>query len=92
MLGAEDGHHQRQPNGHLGGGYKWTNPRGQLKFEQVLGSLFSSWDFDGNQTNGGAWAEHYLQWISNWDLDLTASFNPRTTNTRPAFSPAAAGG
>jgi len=69
-------------NAHLGGGYKWTNVRGKVKSEQMLAALFGSWDFDGNRVSSGAYLEHYLQWVSNWDLDMSGIVNPRNTSTR----------
>ncbi len=69
-------------NGHVGGGYKWTDVRGGLKNQQILGALFGNWDYDGNRIGSGLYLEHYLQWVSNWDLDVSAIVNPRNTSTR----------
>jgi hypothetical protein len=68
-------------NAHVGGGYKWTDVKGNRKMRQLLGAVFSSWDFDGNRVSTGLYAEHYLQWISNWDLDLSGIVNARTMST-----------
>jgi hypothetical protein len=75
-------------NGHAGYGYRWTQPNAWRKYEFLLGSLFSSWDFGGNRTVTGFFAKHYAQFANDWELEtyadvVAASLNNRLTRGGP---------
>ena len=69
-------------NGHLGGGYKWTNTTKHKKYQEVLGSLFGSYDFQGNRTWGGVWLSGYTEFINNYSFSYSTAYNPQTVNPR----------
>ena len=65
-------------NGHLGGGYKWTDPTEYFRNLQILGSFFGTKDFDGNTTWAGFWYNFSLQTLGyNW-FEFGGAFNPET--------------
>jgi hypothetical protein len=69
-------------NFHSGAGYKWTQPARHRKYQDVLGAVFGSWDFEGNRTWGGIWGGSYLQFPNNWDVNVKLSYNPQSVNDR----------
>jgi uncharacterized protein DUF5916/cellulose/xylan binding protein with CBM9 domain len=69
-------------NGHVGGGYKWTETTKHRKYQEVLGSLFASYDFQGNRVWGGVWASGYTQFSNNYGWSYSVAYNPQTVNTR----------
>ncbi len=69
-------------NGHIGGGYKWTETTKRRKYQEVLASVFASYDFQGNPVWGGAWAEGATEFSNNYSWNYSVAFNPQTVNTR----------
>ena len=69
-------------NGHVGGGYKWTETTKTRKYQDVIGALFYSGDFQGNTTWGGAWGGGFTEFANNHSFDYKLAYNPATTNAR----------
>jgi hypothetical protein len=69
-------------NGHAGYGYKWTKPTKTRKYQDVLGAVFASYDFDGNPTWGGVWGGGSTEFPNNYSLTYRAAYNPQTVNPR----------
>ena len=69
-------------NFHVGAGYKWTQPPRHRKYQDVLGAVFSSWDFDGNHMNGGFWGQGSTEFSNNFSWSYHAAYFPPTTNVR----------
>jgi hypothetical protein len=81
---ADVGFHSRSDvaNGHIGGGYKWTQTTRRRRYQEVLGSVFASYDLQGNPIWGGVWANGFTEFINNWSWDYGVAYNPQTTNNR----------
>ncbi len=69
-------------NFHLGGGKKWTKPTRHRKYQDWVGAVFSSWDFDGNHTNAGVWTKGSTEFSNNNSWEYRLAYNPRTTSVR----------
>jgi hypothetical protein len=69
-------------NGHIGGGYKWTETTKSRKYQEVLGSVFGSFDFQGNPIWAGLWAEGATEFINNYSWNYSLAYNPRTVSNR----------
>lgn len=69
-------------NGHLGFGYRWTEPRSFYRNINLNAALFRSMDFDGNTTWAGVWARTYMQFKNYYEVEAGFALNPRTTNNR----------
>jgi uncharacterized protein DUF5916/cellulose/xylan binding protein with CBM9 domain len=69
-------------NGHIGGGYKWTETTKHRKYQEVLGSLFASYDMQGNPVWGGAWASGSTEFSNAYSWSYSVAYNPQTVNTR----------
>jgi len=69
-------------NGHVGGGYKWTETTKTRKYQDVLGALFYSGDFQGNTTWAGAWGGGFTEFANNHSFDYKFAYNPGTINSR----------
>jgi hypothetical protein len=69
-------------NGHVGAGYKWTEPTKHVKNHNVLGALFGSTDFDGNVTWAGGWTRAFWWYTNNWTAQVGLAYNPETVNPR----------
>jgi hypothetical protein len=69
-------------NFHLGGGWKWTKPTKHRKYQDVIGAIFSSWDFDGNRTNAGIWSQGSTEFANNYSWNYRLAYNPQTTSVR----------
>lgn len=81
---SDVGFHTRSDiiNSHVGGGYKWTDTNRWRKYQHVLGSVFASYDFQGNPIWGGVWASSNTEFINNYSLQCNVAYNPGTVNTR----------
>ncbi len=81
---ADVGFHSRSDiiNAHIGGGYKWTEPTKRRKFQEVLGSVFASYDLQGNPLWGGVWASGFTEFSNNYSWNYNVAFNPQTVNNR----------
>jgi hypothetical protein len=69
-------------NGHIGGGYKWTETTKHRKYQEVLGAVFASYDFQGNPVWGGVWASGATEFSNNYSWNYSVAYNPGTVNTR----------
>jgi hypothetical protein len=69
-------------NGHIGGGYKWTETTKHRKYQEVLGAVFASYDFQGNPIWGGVWASGYTEFSNNYSWNYNVAYNPGTVNNR----------
>jgi hypothetical protein len=75
-------------NGHFGFGYRWTEMTSWTRYINLLGSVFSNFDFDGNHTWGGIWVSSYFELLNYYSGDISLSVNPRTiNNTRTRGGP-----
>jgi hypothetical protein len=81
---ADVGFHSRSDviNAHIGGGYKWTEPTKRRKFQEVLGSVFASYDLQGNPLWGGVWASGFTEFSNNYSWNYNVAYNPQTVNNR----------
>jgi hypothetical protein len=81
---ADVGFHSRSDiiNGHIGGGYKWTETTKHRKYQEILGSVFASYDFQGNPVWNGVWASGFTEFSNNWSFNYSTAYNPQTVNTR----------
>ncbi|MGH7548570.1 MAG: DUF5916 domain-containing protein [Gemmatimonadales bacterium] len=69
-------------NMHIGAGYSWTKPGNVVRYAEVGGALFRTYDWDGNINWTGVFHFGSLQLLNyqqfNWDL----AYNPWTVNNR----------
>jgi hypothetical protein len=69
-------------NYHVGGGWKWTETTKHRKYQEVLGAVFSSFDFSGNRTWGGVYAAGFTEFANNWSWSYNTAYNPQSINAR----------
>jgi hypothetical protein len=69
-------------NGHVAGGYKWTETTRWRREMLLLGSVFATYDFGGNSTWRGVWVLHETEFTNNWELEWSAIVNPASVNNR----------
>jgi hypothetical protein len=69
-------------NGHFGGGRKWTQTTKSRKYQDVLGAVFGSSDFQGNLAGAGVWGGGRTEFINNYSWEYKFAYNPRTVSTR----------
>jgi hypothetical protein len=69
-------------NGHIGSGYKWTEPGAFTRRTQIIAALFGSLDFGYNVTWGGFFADAYFEFHNYYSLDVMYAYNPETKNNR----------
>jgi hypothetical protein len=69
-------------NYHVGGGWKWTEPTKHRKYQDVIGAVFSSFDFSGNRTWGGVFAAGFTEFQNNWSWSYRAAYNPQSISAR----------
>ena len=69
-------------NAHVGGGYKWTETTKTRKYQDVIGSLFASYDFDGNRAAGGLWTKGFTEFRNNYSWEYGAAYNPGAMSNR----------
>ena len=69
-------------NYHVGGGYKWTEPTKHRKYQDVLGAVFSSFDFAGNRTWGGAYLAGSTEFRNNYSWNYNFAYNPQSISSR----------
>jgi hypothetical protein len=67
-------------NSHFGFGYKWTETTSWTRYANLLGCVFSSFDFGGNHTSGGIWASSYMEFLNYYNANIDFSANPATIN------------
>ncbi|HYM80384.1 MAG TPA: DUF5916 domain-containing protein [Candidatus Limnocylindria bacterium] len=69
-------------NGHVGGGWRWTETTKIRKYQNVLGALFASYDFQGNPVWNGVWAQSQTEFANNYSWTTSTAYNPQTINNR----------
>lgn len=69
-------------NGHIGSGYKWTEPTDFFRQASVIFALFGSLDFDQNVTWTGIFLDTWATFLNYYDIDIMFAYNPETTNNR----------
>ncbi len=69
-------------NAHVGGGYKWTETTKTRKYQDVLASLFATYDFDGNRQQAGLWTHGFTEFRNNYSWEYGASYNPGSMSSR----------
>jgi hypothetical protein len=69
-------------NGHVGWGTKWTEPTKARKYQEVLGALFDSHDFQGNPVWGGGYVAGATEFINNYSWNYSVAYNWQTLNSR----------
>jgi hypothetical protein len=69
-------------NYHVGFGYKWTEPTKHRKYQDVLGAVFSSFDFAGNRTWGGVYLAGSTEFQNNYSWSYNFAYNPQSISAR----------
>jgi len=69
-------------NYHVGGGYKWTENTKLTKYQDVLGAVFSSFDFAGNRTWGGGYLAGSTEFQNNYSWSYNTAYNPQSISAR----------
>jgi hypothetical protein len=69
-------------NGHFGGGYKWTTPKGVRKYQDLLGAVFATYNFAGDMTWGGLWGGGSTEFTNSYSWNYKFAYNPQTVNDR----------
>jgi hypothetical protein len=69
-------------NGHVGGGYKWTETTKSRKYQDALIAFFDSHDLQGNNIWGGVFAEGNTEFINNYSWNYRVAYNWQTLNNR----------
>jgi Domain of unknown function (DUF5916) len=67
-------------NGHVGTGYRWTEPGDYFRSKYINTAVFATEDFDGNTTWSGVWFSSGLQTLDYYWLEFGGAYNPQTTN------------
>ncbi len=57
-------------NTHVGTGYQWTKTNHLHKYTNVLATVFSSWNPDGDRTVTGLWASTRTTWVNGWESQV----------------------
>ncbi|HKJ45963.1 MAG TPA: DUF5916 domain-containing protein [Balneolales bacterium] len=69
-------------NSHAGFGYNWTNPTNWYHSQMLIGALFGTFDFNGNNTSAGIWGSYRLQLLNYYSFRLNVAFNPKTMDNQ----------
>ncbi|TMQ72478.1 MAG: hypothetical protein E6K80_02695, partial [Candidatus Eisenbacteria bacterium] len=69
-------------NYHVGGGYKWTTPTKLHKYQDLLGAMFSSFDFAGDRTWGGVFLAGSTVFSNNYNENYNFAYNPQSISSR----------
>ncbi|MFI5370772.1 MAG: DUF5916 domain-containing protein [Candidatus Eisenbacteria bacterium] len=69
-------------NGHIGGGYRWSDPGKVRRYTELIGAVFGSSDFGGDITSAGGWASNYSEFNNNWWINPDIAYNPQTVSIR----------
>ena len=70
-------------NGHVGGGCKWTETTKSRKYQDVLGAVFGSSDFQGNLAVGAACGVAADRVHQQLQLEYKFAYNPRDGQHAP---------
>ncbi len=74
-----------QINGHVSGGYRWTQPGRFYRNAGVQGGAFRTNDFGGNMTSLGLFSWYWMGFKNYWGVEGSVFANPEsitTTQTR----------
>jgi hypothetical protein len=69
-------------NWHAGGGKQWTTAGKVFRYRELLGALFSRYDWDRNTTGQGIWGSTYMEFRNYWWTNINLAYNPETVNNR----------
>ncbi len=69
-------------NGHVGSGYKWTEPGAFSRQTHLIFALFGSRDFGNNVIWAGIFADAYVEFLNYYSLDIMYAYNPEVKNNR----------
>lgn len=69
-------------NGHVAGGYQWTDPGSFYRRLTLLASVFRTVDFDGNTIWTGTWGMARWQLLNYYRINIGYAYNPETVNNR----------
>jgi hypothetical protein len=70
-----------QINGHVSGGYRWTQPGKIFRSGGVQGGMFRTNDYQGNMTALGIFSWQWAQFKNYWGFDSSIFINPETITT-----------
>jgi hypothetical protein len=57
-------------NFHVGTGYQWTKNSAWRRYANVLGSVFGSWNRDGDRKAGAVWGSGRVNLVNNWSSQV----------------------
>ena len=69
-------------NGHVTGGYKWTQPNAWRRAARLDFATFRSYDFGGNNNTTGYLHQGNVQWSNYRQTRWAIAYNPATLNSR----------
>jgi hypothetical protein len=69
-------------NGHVGAGYKWTEPTDFYRYIEVGGAVFRSYDFDENIIWEGVFLFGSFEFLNYYSIYWNTAYNPQTVNNR----------
>ncbi len=70
-----------QINGHIAGGYRWTEPGKIFRNGGLQGGLFRTNDFDGNKTSVGLFTWYWASFKNYWGFEGSFFGNPESIST-----------
>src|SRR5262249_28657499 len=71
-----------QLNGHVAGGYRWTNPGKFYRSARINVAAFRSYDFGGDVTWQGLFSNGFLQFLNYYQVNYMLAYNPESVNDR----------
>ena len=69
-------------NGHIAGGYRWTDPGSFYRRLTLLTSFYRTIDFAGNTVWTGNWGLTRWQLLNYYNINVGYALNPETVNNR----------
>ncbi len=70
-----------QINGHISGGYRWTEPGRVFRNGGLQGGAFRTNDFEGNMTSLGLFSWYWATFKNYWGFEGSFFVNPETITT-----------
>lgn len=70
-----------QINGHVSGGYRWTEPGRIFRNAGLQGGVFRTNDFDGNKTSVGLFSWYWATFKNYWGFEGSFFGNPQSLST-----------
>ncbi len=61
-------------NAHYGTGWQWTKNSSWKRYANVLGTVFSSWNADGDRTVSGVWSSARATFANNWNGQVNVDY------------------